>query len=610
MDEDRRDHPPVTSCSSTNHDPLLVDQVQSRRMSRSSYTSHDQRLNRDMENIGPPKWRSQRVILGYFLFAGMANLFFQRVNFSVNIVCMVNHTAIENHGHHRPHFMNSTHDSSPDRTSLDSFRPLLASHVVNSSSKGQSISQAAQWEEEEIEFVDDVCITEAFIMKEKQEDGPFVWSKQEQGLLLGSIYWTYTAAVVPANHLLRKVRRKTILIVSMGTLTASTLALHGAALWSLWAVFALKLVQGVCTAVAIIAMYGMWTVWGPPNEMGQLLGFNLSGQMFSNVVVFPISALLCKYGFLGGWPSVFYVFGIISAVWLLLFCIFVAEAPWESRYITEEEKDYIVSSKDHSVSAVQVKIPWKAILTSRVMWAMCFAQVSFAWNYFMFLATLPQYMFEVLKFNIESNGVFSMLPYIVMFLSTYTSGPLSDCAIKRGWVRVVWARRISVMMANLLPAACLVALSFLDCSHKALAIVLLVIGVGSAGYGLNAFQLVPFDVAPRFAPAMLTFSTSMACLTGLITPYVVALIAKDQTREQWQIVFFLTSGILVIGALGFCLLTSGELQRWAMVDPENTQRHDNERNIEVHIEVPTEEETRETHDIEDDLGNRQQLIAS
>ena len=47
-----------------------------------------------------------------------------------------------------------------------------------------------------------------------------------------------------------------------------------------------------------------------------------------------------------------------------------------------------------------------------------------------------------------------------------------------------------------------------------------------------------------------------------------------------------------------------------MVDPENTQRHDNERNIEVHIEVPTEEETRETHDIEDDLGNRQQLIAS
>ena len=118
---------------------------------------------------GPPKWRSQRVILGYFLFAGMANLFFQRVNFSVNIVCMVNHTAIENHGHHRPHFMNSTHDSSPDRTSLDSFRPLLASHVVNSSSKGQSISQAAQWEEEEIEFVDDVCITEAFIMKEKQE---------------------------------------------------------------------------------------------------------------------------------------------------------------------------------------------------------------------------------------------------------------------------------------------------------------------------------------------------------------------------------------------------------------------------------------------------------
>ena len=43
---------------------------------------------------GPPKWRSQRFILGYFLFAGMMNMFFQRVNFSVAIVCMVNQTAI------------------------------------------------------------------------------------------------------------------------------------------------------------------------------------------------------------------------------------------------------------------------------------------------------------------------------------------------------------------------------------------------------------------------------------------------------------------------------------------------------------------------------------
>ena len=33
------------------------------------------------------------------------------------------------------------------------------------------------------------------------------------------------------------------------------------------------------------------------------------GQYLGTVVSFPLSALLCQYGFDGGWPSVFYVFG-------------------------------------------------------------------------------------------------------------------------------------------------------------------------------------------------------------------------------------------------------------------------------------------------------------
>ncbi|RUS77884.1 hypothetical protein EGW08_014358, partial [Elysia chlorotica] len=529
---------------------------------------------------GPPKWRSQRVILGYFLFAGMANLFFQRVNLSVNIVCMVNHTAIEGH-HHKDHVPDLANATSRRYTGEN---PLLdwAPHV----------SQIIQ------SYLHEARISNYPIFPSPQQDGPFDWSKEKQGLLLSSIYWTYTASVVPANHMLRNVRRKTVLVVSMATLTACTMMLHGAALWSLWAVFALKLVQGVCTAVAIIAMYGMWTVWGPPEEMGKLLGFNISGQMFSNVAVFPISALLCKYGFLGGWPSVFYVFGMISIVWLVLFCIFVAESPSESRYITPEERDYIVSSRAYAVTAKQVIVPWKAIFTSRVLYAICSAQVSFAWNYFMFLATLPQYMYEVLKLDIESNGLYSMLPYMAMFVTTYSSGPLSDWVIRRGWVRVVWARRISILTANLIPAVCLVLLSFLDCTHKDLAIALLVIGVGFSGYALSAFQLLPYDVAPRFAPAIMTVSTSTATMAGLVTPYAVALIAKDQTREQWQLVFFLTSAILVCGAVGFCLLTTGEPQRWAMADPKHPKS--NSPDMDVEVKAPTKNGALKTDQDEDD----------
>ena len=33
------------------------------------------------------------------------------------------------------------------------------------------------------------------------------------------------------------------------------------------------------------------------------------GTTVGSIVSFPLTALLCEYGFAGGWPSVFYVFG-------------------------------------------------------------------------------------------------------------------------------------------------------------------------------------------------------------------------------------------------------------------------------------------------------------
>ena len=80
-------------------------------------------------------------------------------------------------------------------------------------------------------------------------------------------------------------------------------------------------------------MHAMWGRWAPPKERTRLTAITYSGQIQSsklhtyitvtastsmfvvagpyvgNVLSFPLSAMLCQYGFDGGWPSVFYVFG-------------------------------------------------------------------------------------------------------------------------------------------------------------------------------------------------------------------------------------------------------------------------------------------------------------
>ena len=58
----------------------------------------------------------------------------------------------------------------------------------------------------------------------------------------------------------------------------------------------------------------------------------------------PLSGLLSEYGFSGGWPSIFYVFGAVGTIWCVAFLIMVHEDPEQHPHITDDEKKYILSA--------------------------------------------------------------------------------------------------------------------------------------------------------------------------------------------------------------------------------------------------------------------------
>lgn len=67
----------------------------------------------------------------------------------------------------------------------------------------------------------------------------------------------------------------------------------------------------------------------------------LAGAQFGTVISMPLSGLLSRYGFAGGWPSIFYVFGAVGALWSVAFILSVYESPDHHPSIKDSERKYI-----------------------------------------------------------------------------------------------------------------------------------------------------------------------------------------------------------------------------------------------------------------------------
>lgn len=86
-------------------------------------------------------------------------------------------------------------------------------------------------------------------------------------------------------------------------------------------------------------------------------------------------------------------------------------------------------------------IPWRGILTSVPVWALVATQIGHDWGFFTMVTDLPKYMKEVLKFNVKENGLWSALPYIVMWIVSLGSGWICDWVIKKKYMSVSRARK-------------------------------------------------------------------------------------------------------------------------------------------------------------------------
>jgi MFS family permease len=93
------------------------------------------------------------------------------------------------------------------------------------------------------------------------------------------------------------------------------------------------------------------------------------------VIALPLGGFLCVNGLDGGWPSIFYLFGLVGIIWFVIWMVCASDSPTKHKFIGENEQDYIVEQTKETIQAhaeSESGAPWGAILTSKACIAVFF----------------------------------------------------------------------------------------------------------------------------------------------------------------------------------------------------------------------------------------------
>ena len=280
-----------------------------------------------------------------------------------------------------------------------------------------------------------------------------------------------------------------------------------------------------------------------------------------------LSGVLCDYGFAGGWPSVFYVFGMVGCVWSAAWFLLCYDSPATHPRMSTAERQYWEKVIGTTDLAARPPTPWRKMLMSVPVWALAVAFFANDWCFYTVMSCIPMFMHDVLGFDMTKNGTFSALP----FLATVTmipTGWCSDWLRSSGKLSTTVVRKIFCVTGFVLTGCMLIIVGYSGC-NRALAVAVMFIIQGCSKISFPVVITNQLDLAPLHAGKIMGLTYFVSNFAQIAAPHVVgALTYHRSTHFEWQIIFLLTAGVCVVGAIVFVIFGSGNLQSWAGM-PDN-----------------------------------------
>ena len=403
-------------------------------------------------------------------------------------------------------------------------------------------------------YLDRICMSQAALPIQKEFD----LSDTQLGVVMMAFTLAYGLFEVPTGRLGDRIGARRVLtriVVWWSLFTALT----GAA-WGLTSLLVVRFLFGAGEAGAYPNAARVLSRWFPAAERGRVQGMMQTSAFVGAMAAPPLAAYLIE---LAGWRWVFVAFGLVGVAWAVGFWHWFRDDPSDHPRVNTAEAELIrIGTGNPQPHALP--IPWRAVARNPGIWLLGLTIVCSSFNSYFYYSWFPKYLMSARQVSNVQSGWFTALVLAGSAVGVLTGGAIADRILRSGR-DVVRCRRLLGLVAYILAATFLFAATMMDSATS------------MAGLAALSSLCVQLTLPTWWSSAIEQSGKHVGALFGLLNMMGTAGAMASQGfvgtfsdwrkglgysgREQWDPMFDVYVGVLLVGAVAWAVYRKRPLDR-------------------------------------------------
>lgn len=362
------------------------------------------------------------------------------------------------------------------------------------------------------------------------------------GMAAGIFFIGYILLQIPAGHIAeRGYAKKYILFTILGW---GGISFFTGIVENSTQLLLMRFLLGVAEGGVYPAILIIISNWFPQRELGRANSLFMLSLPIAAIVTNMVSGYLVSEF---GWRSLFFIEGVVSLALLFIWMPLIAESPEQAKWISEEEKAYLVDTiakekndriENYKKHSHFTKNGVRELLSNKYLWIMTLIYLCHNTGQYGYSMWLPSIVKQLTHSGMTMVGFLTTPPFVLALAGIYIFGSLSD---RTG------NRRFYAGVAFLLFGTLLCISTFFAMKIWIAYILLVLTGLFSKSVNSPFWSMAPTLFPPGMAGSARGFINAFGNLGGFFGPTIVGWI--NSSSGNMMVGLYSLVLVLWLGAL-------------------------------------------------------------